>query len=66
MFDTSSPIGIFDSGVGGISVLRRMREQVFEELGAQLSESFSSIAFTNFAAEVKTSAACSPLITLDF
>src|SRR5512147_1224605 len=28
---TSSPIGIFDSGVGGISVLRAIREQMPEE-----------------------------------
>jgi glutamate racemase len=28
---SSSPIGIFDSGVGGISVLRAIREQVPEE-----------------------------------
>lgn len=29
--NTSSPIGIFDSGVGGISVLRAIREQMPEE-----------------------------------
>ena len=29
--NTSSPIGIFDSGVGGISVLRALREQMPEE-----------------------------------
>ena len=29
--DPSSPIGIFDSGVGGISVLRVIREQMPEE-----------------------------------
>src|SRR5512147_1067867 len=28
---TSSPIGIFDSGVGGLSVLRAIREQMPEE-----------------------------------
>ena len=42
-----SPIGIFDSGLGGISVLRAIREQMPGCLVAQLSESFSSIAFTN-------------------
>lgn len=30
--DTTSPIGIFDSGVGGISVLRAIREQMSEEV----------------------------------
>jgi len=31
LFNSSSPIGIFDSGVGGISVLRSIREQMPEE-----------------------------------
>lgn len=30
-FDSKSPVGIFDSGVGGISVLRSAREQMPEE-----------------------------------
>src|SRR5512140_3751059 len=30
-FDTASPIGIFDSGVGGLSVLRAIRELMPEE-----------------------------------
>jgi len=30
-FDSNSPVGIFDSGVGGISVLRAIREQMPEE-----------------------------------
>jgi glutamate racemase len=30
-FHTNSPIGVFDSGVGGISVLRAIREQMPEE-----------------------------------
>lgn len=31
MVDTSNPIGIFDSGVGGLSVLREIRVQIPEE-----------------------------------
>jgi glutamate racemase len=31
LFNSTSPIGIFDSGVGGISVLRAIREQMPEE-----------------------------------
>ena len=30
-FRSNSPIGIFDSGVGGVSVLRSIREQMPEE-----------------------------------
>ena len=31
MFQSDSPIGVFDSGVGGLSVLRAMRESIPEE-----------------------------------
>jgi len=31
LFNLSSPIGIFDSGVGGLSVLRAIRAQMPEE-----------------------------------